>query len=147
MNRSWRVLLVIVFLAIAGPVHADDSQSSTSSDPVFVGAGDIASCGLKGDEQTAKLIETLIEQFDSTVFTAGDNAYENGTLAEFNRCYGPSWGKFKSRTRPAPGNHEYVTPGATAYFSYFGDNAGPKGKGYYSFDLGAWHIVSLNSNL
>ncbi|HVI70844.1 MAG TPA: hypothetical protein VM656_05075, partial [Pyrinomonadaceae bacterium] len=63
-----------------------------------------------------------------------------------SECYEPSWGQFKERTRPAPGNHEYETEGASAYFDYFGDGAGQPGKGYYSYDLGSWHIVALNSN-
>jgi 3',5'-cyclic AMP phosphodiesterase CpdA len=66
---------------------------------------------------------------------------------EFARCYEPTWGRHKSRTRPRPGNHEYETPGASAYFDYFGDAAAPWSPGFYSFDLGSWHIVSLNSNI
>jgi len=80
-----------------------------------------------------------------TVFTAGDNAYPDGTAAEFAACYEPTWGRHKARTRPAPGNHDYHTSGASAYYAYFGAAAGPPGRGYYSYDLGAWHIVSLNS--
>jgi Calcineurin-like phosphoesterase len=81
------------------------------------------------------------------LFTLGDNAYMNGTFREFENCYGPTWGRWKARTRPAPGNHEYHTPGASAYFEYFGANAGPPGLGYYSFELGAWHVISLNSEI
>jgi hypothetical protein len=110
---------------------------------VLVGAGDIASCkNPEGSLATAK----LIEQIPGTVFAAGDLAYEAGSAAEFQNCYGPSWGRFKDRTKPAPGNHEYVEPSAHAYFEYWGPQAGPAGKGYYSFDLGGWHIVALNTN-
>jgi hypothetical protein len=109
----------------------------------LVGAGDIASCkNLEGARATAK----LIEQIPGTVFAAGDLAYESGSAAEFRECYGPTWGRFKERTRPTLGNHEYVDPGAHAYFEYWGEQAGPVGKGYYSFDLGNWHIVALNTN-
>ena len=66
--------------------------------------------------------------------------------SEFANCYDPTWGRHKSRTRPAPGNHEYLTSGATGYFGYFGAAAGDPQKGYYSYDLGSWHIVVLNSN-
>ena len=110
---------------------------------VFVGAGDIASCGSSGDEQTAALLDNI----SGTVFTLGDNAYDNGTAAEYANCYGPSWGRHKGRTRPAAGNHDYQTPGASGYFGYFGAAAGDPTKGYYSYDLGGWHIVVINSNL
>jgi hypothetical protein len=116
---------------------------SPSGDPVIVGAGDIASCKLAGDEATARLIDGIA----GTVFTAGDNAYESGTPAEFAQCYDPTWGRFKSRTRPAAGNHDYVTPDATGYKAYFGAAAtNGKGKTWYSYDLGTWHIVVLDSN-
>ena len=110
---------------------------------VFVGAGDIANCGTTTDEATAKLLDGI----SGTVFTAGDNAYTNGTDAEFAACYEPTWGRHKARTRPAPGNHDYNTSGATGYFNYFGASAGPSGRGYYSYDLGDWHIISLNSEV
>lgn len=110
---------------------------------VLVGAGDIAACGSRGTEATA----ALLDQVDGTVFTAGDNAYFQGTMLQYMQCYDPTWGRHKGRTRPSPGNHEYETPGASAYFEYFGPSAGPRGVGYYSFDIGAWHVVSMNSNV
>ena len=112
------------------------------SDPVLVGAGDIASCRNSGASATA----TLIESIPGTVFTAGDNAYERGSVLDYQRCYGPTWGAFRTRTRPAPGNHEYASAGARAYFRYFGQLAGPAGKGWYAYDLGTWRIYVLNSN-
>ncbi len=105
-------------------------------------AGDIASCGSSGDEATAALLDA---NPGGTVLTLGDNVYENGTVAEFANCYNPSWGRHKARTLPSPGNHDYNTPGAPGYFSYFGAAAGPDTRGYRSFDIGAWHIVQLNS--
>jgi hypothetical protein len=81
-----------------------------------------------------------------TVAALGDLAYENGSLAEFNACYQPSWGPLKSITKPAPGNHEYQTPGAAGYFAYWGAVAGNPSQGWYSYDIRRWHIVSLNSN-
>lgn len=109
---------------------------------VLVGAGDIARCDGEGDEATARLLEDI----PGTVFTLGDNAYQKGSRSDFAECYDPSWGRHKDRTRPAVGNHEYATPGAEAHFDYFGDAAGNPERGYYSYDLGAWHIVVLNSN-
>jgi hypothetical protein len=111
-------------------------------DPVLVGAGDIASCSKSGDTKTARLVQAI----PGTVFTAGDNAYTRGTLAQFQSCYDPTWGAFKSRTRPSPGNHEYRTAGASGYFSYFGPLAGTAGEGWYAYDLGEWRIYALNSN-
>ncbi len=107
----------------------------------LVGAGDIADCRSNFDSQTADLVDAI----PGTVFTLGDNAYEDGKPSEFNDCYGPTWGRFKGRTSPAPGNHDYHTDGAAGYFSYFGDRAGPGGRGYYAYDRGAWRIYSLNS--
>jgi hypothetical protein len=108
---------------------------------VFVGAGDIANCSNTHSEETAKLIDNI----PGAVFTIGDNAYQNGTLAEYMNCYDPTWGRFKDRTYPAVGNHEYQTTGASGYYTYFGAAAGDPTKGYYSFDLGSWHIIVLNS--
>src|SRR5207245_11006940 len=88
---------------------------------VLVGAGDIASCkSLEGARATAK----LIEQIPGTVFATGDLAYEKGSATEFKNCYDPAWGRFKDRTKPALGNHEYVDPTASGYFQYWGTQAG-----------------------
>src|SRR5215469_9149252 len=113
-----------------------------SADPVLVGAGDIADClDLAGAEATAKLLDAI----PGEVFTVGDNAYDSGTAAQFKNCYGPTWGRFKNRTHPSPGNHEFHSGGATPYFDYFGKNAGNPTRGYYSYELGAWHVIALNS--
>jgi len=112
-----------------------------AADPVLVGAGDIANCSRSQDTATAKLLGSI----SGTVFTAGDNVYTHASASEFTNCYGPTWGQYKSRTRPAIGDEDYETSGATGYFGYFASRAGPAGKGYYSYSLGAWHIVVLNS--
>ena len=112
------------------------------SDAVLVGAGDIAGSG-PGAEATAKLLDGIA----GTVFTAGDNAYEDGTDSQFANYYNPTWGRHKGRTLPAAGNHDYATGGATGYYNYFGAAAGDPSKGYYSYNLGAWHVVVLNSNV
>ncbi|HKV04131.1 MAG TPA: metallophosphoesterase [Candidatus Acidoferrales bacterium] len=113
-----------------------------SGDPVLIGAGDIADCAdLSGAEATAKILEAT----PGTVFTAGDDAYPSGTKEQFANCYDKTWGRVKSRTRPSPGNHEFHSGGAAPYFDYFGASAGDPKTGYYSYDLGAWHIVVLNS--
>ena len=110
---------------------------------ILVGAGDIASCGKNSDEATALLVDNI----PGTVMVLGDNVYENGTTSEFNNCYHPTWGRHKARTKPATGNHEYNSSGAAPYYAYFGAAAGIAGQGYYSYDLGAWHIIVLNSSI
>lgn len=110
--------------------------------PVLLAAGDIAQCGKPYAAATAALLRDL----PGTVATLGDNAYDAGSRQEFATCYGPTWGAEKARTKPAAGNHEYNTRGARGYFGYFGSAAGNQRAGYYSYDLGAWHIVVLNSN-
>jgi hypothetical protein len=151
-SRGFLVLALLLFAAILTAVAAGPRArlSAQTADPVLVGAGDIAVCGLSGDEATADLLDGIA----GTVVTLGDNAYSNGTLTEYNTCYGPSWGRHKARTQPAPGNHEYNTSGAAGYYGYFGDAATPQQpgcrsncQGYYSYNLGAWHIVVLNSEI
>jgi hypothetical protein len=115
--------------------------SAQNASQVLVGAGDIASCDSDKAQATAKLLDKI----PGTVFTIGDHAYPKGTARQFSECYDPSWGRHHARTRPAPGNHDYESQRAAPYFKYFGANAGPAGRGYYSYDLGSWHMVSLNS--
>jgi len=111
---------------------------------VLVGAGDIARCDATRDEQTAAILDTI----PGTVFTVGDNVLESASNGppDFNNCYAPSWGRHKARTRPALGHREGFSPGSATYYDYFGAAAGVRGKGYYSYDLGAWHVIVLNSN-
>jgi hypothetical protein len=110
---------------------------------VLVGAGDIAVCGAPGAEITARLIEQVP---GAAVFTAGDNTNELTTQpASLKPCFDQTWGRFKDRIRPAPGNHEFYFEGASDYFAYFGAAAGAPGQGWYSYGLGGWHIVVLNS--
>ena len=108
----------------------------------FVGAGDIADCSLTSDEATAQLLDAI----PGTVFTVGDNAYPSGSADAYNDCYEPTWGRHKDRTHPSVGDNEYENAGAAPYFDYFGAAAGDPAKGYYSYEVGNWHIISLNSN-
>ena len=124
---------------LAAKPHRD---GTAAADPVLVGAGDIADCATTADSATADLLDGIA----GTVFTLGDNAYPDGSAADFSDCYAPTWGRHLSRTRPATGNHDYITADASAYFDYFGSVAGARGRGWYSYDLGSWHIVVLNSN-
>jgi acid phosphatase type 7 len=141
MRIVWLLVGLVVFSSSLLILSLSIDENAQAGDPVLVGAGDIATCKQQGDEATAKLLANI----SGTVFTLGDNVYENGTAAEFANCYGPSWGTFKYRTRPSVGNHEYNTAGASGYFGYFGAKAGDPSKGYYSYNMGSWHIVVLNS--
>lgn len=133
-------LAVATALVVGLQVAGDDPRAAQAR--VLVGAGDIATCDSRADSATAR----IIEQTAGTVFTLGDNAYPVGSLELFRRCYDPTWGRFKRRTRPAPGNHDYATPNAEGYFDYFGTAAGRRGQGYYRYQLGSWNIIVLNSN-
>jgi len=126
-----------------------------SSADVIVAAGDIAKCEKTTDEQTARVVDSLVLQYPrATVVPLGDLVYPAGTRGAFTQCYTPSWGRFRSKTRPVAGSHEYdASPEATPYFDYFNGagvsdgKAGPRGKGYYSWNPnGSWHVVVLNSN-
>ena len=126
-----------------GASDVDTAVVKVVAPNVLVGAGDIADCTRNQDSLTANLMDTI----PGTVFADGDNAYPDGSSTVYKNCYNPTWGRFKSRTKPVPGNHDYLTAGAAGYFNYFGSLAGPSGKGYYSYDLGNWHVVALNSNI
>jgi acid phosphatase type 7 len=124
------------------PATPSGPPSTSPDDPVFVGAGDIADCNTDADEATAALLDNIA----GTVFTTGDNAYPEGRLRDFEECYEPTWGRHKDRTRPVPGNHDHRTDGLEGYLEYFGDAAvNSDGDPWYSYDLGAWHIIALDS--
>jgi hypothetical protein len=119
------------------------STSEQKATVTVLAAGDIAECDHQGDEATAGI---LAQYPHATILTLGDNAYQRGTPADFRNCYAPSWGKFKDRTRPATGNHDEETKNAQGYWDFFGSRGGPYDEYYYSYDLGAWHMVVLNSD-
>lgn len=123
----------------AGPYSAAANVAVVP--PVLIGAGDIAVCR----SQMTALTAAIVRRIPGTVFTAGDNAYQDGSSAEFAECYDPTWGQFRVRTRPSPGGHDYHTPGAAGYFDYFKASAGPRGLGYYSYSVGTWHVIVLNT--
>jgi hypothetical protein len=135
-------LLPTAALCLLAGLFAGRAAPAAAADPVLVAAGDIAYCSNDNDQATAVLLDNIA----GTVVTLGDNAYDLGTTMQFTDCYGPTWGRHIARTKPAPGNHDYLTAGAAGYYGYFGAAAGDPAKGYYSYDLGAWHIVVINSN-
>ncbi|MEQ1693741.1 MAG: DNRLRE domain-containing protein [Gemmatimonas sp.] len=171
--RAFRATAIVVVTAISGALLAtcsdvntltrvDGTQTmrpradvTTAADPMVVAAGD-AVCGTgtpAGTPCKHAAVASLITSLNPTaVLLLGDNQYENGTLSDYNTYYNASWGAFKSITKPSAGNHEYNTANASGYYDYFngvGVQAGPAGdraKGYYSFNLGAWHLIALNSN-
>jgi hypothetical protein len=135
-------IVAVVLLAASGPSRIIRPVAAADDDVVFVGAGDIANCEILGG---ARATASLLDRIEGAVFTLGDHAYQHGSEKEFRDCYDPTWGRHKARTHPTVGNHDMITDRGRPYFKYFGDNAGPDERGYYSFDLGAWHIISLNS--
>jgi 3',5'-cyclic AMP phosphodiesterase CpdA len=144
------VALVIVGVGLGmaavlggGGSEGGGSEASGGKSAMLLAAGDIAECDHQGDEATA---EILAQYPDATIATLGDNAYQEGTDEQFKSCYDASWGKFKDRTMPATGNHDESTKNAQGYWDYFGDRGGPYDKYYYSYDLGSWHLVVLNSD-
>jgi calcineurin-like phosphoesterase family protein len=128
-------LLLVVLLSLTGGKLIEASAATPTA--VLVGAGDISSCGNDNDAKTA----LLLSRVPGTVFTIGDNVYQSGTSRQFTTCYNPTWGKYKRRTMPVPGNHDYVTSGAAGYFNYF-----HRAK-YYAYNRGAWRIYALNSEI
>ncbi len=165
VDRSFLVtvndgVLNIVFTTVAdnalvGAIEVLPSGTA-ATDPVVAAAGDIA-CdpanvsynggnGTPGACRMRATSDLLLTVNPHAVLALGDNQYEDGALSKFRQSYDPTWGRLKGITYPVVGNHEYGTPGAAGYFDYFGAVAGPRDKGYYSFDLGAWHIIALNSN-
>lgn len=136
-----------VTLSVSDGRGGSNSASTTAtitrpSASILVGAGNIASSG-NNDEATAKLIDALP---GATVFTLGDNAFEYGTDSDYATYYHPTWGRHRARTRPVLGNHDYMTANAEGAFNYFGDRIGPRGNGYYSYEVGDWHVIVLNDN-
>ena len=138
------------------PPSADASpeEVALSGASVLIGAGDIGVCDGTGDDSTAAIVDSVLRAdsvagVEHAVFTVGDNAYPSGSALQYERCFGTSWGDTAKRImksiRPALGNHEYQTPGASPHFAYFGERAGERGKGYYAYDIGEWRAIVLNS--
>jgi hypothetical protein len=145
-------LSIVAIIAIAaafacmdqfdGALQPSEATALAEFPAILLAVGDVAGCPERyKDELTADLVADL----PGTIALLGDVVYEDGKRWEFNQCYDPSWGRVLSRSRPAPGNHEYRAEQAGPYYQYFGSRAGPSRKGYYSYTLGAWRIYALNS--
>ena len=153
LRRGTTIQTVAVVLCVA---CADDERGVLPAGPraalnpplpapvTLVGAGNVSRCGAPGADATALLLDSV----PGTVFALGDAAYPDGTPAQYQSCYDPTWGRQKARTFPAPGNRDYDSSASAAgYFGYFGAAAGDAATGgYYSYDVGAWHVIVLNSN-
>ncbi len=150
----------LLVLTLTGCASGHRSAAADVAGPVIPGsgitvfaAGDIADCRRSpaADTMAARsaglIAASLASDASAIVLTLGDNVYQSGTSAEHADCYAPTWGRFKQRTLPSPGNHEYYSKDAAGYYDYFGDLAGPQRRGYYSKEVGDWHVISLNSNL
>jgi hypothetical protein len=118
-------------------------SGSTPVTTIALGVGDIGMCGRPAVAEVARLVASL----QGHLLLAGDIAYFQGSAADFRDCFNPSWGQFRDRWNAVPGNHEYESPGAAPYFAYFGEAAGPSGRGYYAINQGEWLILMLDSNI
>ena len=128
--------------SVVAPTPEPTPTPTAEAAATLTAAGDIAGCDRDGDSATAALVAEL----DGTVATLGDHAYPNGSDETFSQCYDPTWGAFRDRTRPAVGNHDLAGDGGAAYYRYFDGRAGIPGEGWYSYDIGDWHVVVLNTN-
>lgn len=167
LRRGLPALALVALIAAVGSGRSSRvvASAGATGDPVIATAGDI-SCdptisGYNGGNGTATRCrqrytsDLLVDGGFAAVLDLGDNQYECGSLTAYQQAYDPSWGRVKSITRPSPGNHEYLTSGglgcdssnanAAGYFNYFGSAAGTRGQGWYSYDIGTWHIIALNS--
>ncbi|MEP6757963.1 MAG: DNRLRE domain-containing protein [Actinomycetota bacterium] len=122
-------------IAAAGDIACANTDASFNG-----GAGTSTACH---ELYTSNL---LVSGGYAAVLPLGDNQYNSGSLSQFNAVYAPTWGRVKTITHPVIGNHEYGTPNGSGYFTYFGSSAGDPAKGYYSYDIGSWHVIALNSN-
>jgi len=138
------------------PIDAPASEIALAGGAVLIGTGDIGNCGDIGDEGTARIVDSVLATnarsgVPTAVFALGDMAYPMATDRQLRRCFGRSWGDPKKRImgalRPVMGNHDWQAGKGIPYYRYFGSKAGPVGKGYYSYDLGDWHVIALNSEL
>ena len=154
--RPTRGLFVVSLVALAALAVQCGKGSPTAPTPpgtvipipgartsILIGAGDIGECGSPGTIATGRLIEATLGE----VFLAGDIAYNQGTMAQFQNCFEPYWGHARDRWRPVPGNHEYESQNAAPYFQFFGPSSGPRSVGYYRFQSGEWLVLMLNSNI
>jgi hypothetical protein len=154
MTISTSSRFVCLVLSLLPSLWHSTSQAQQKAKPqMILAAGDIADCRrLKAEftksENTAQVVEAaLAADSNAYVITLGDNTYPIGKPSEFDECYDKTWGRFKHRTLPSPGNHDYGVPAAHGYYNYFDELAGPDRRGYYKKNLGNWLILSLNSNI
>jgi hypothetical protein len=138
-----RAALVCLALAACGGADSTGPALEPSAHlppETILAASNIASCGSPNDEATASLLDSI----PGTVFAVGDNAFPDGSVTAYTNCYAPSWGRHLARTYAVLGNREYASGTSTPAFDFFGDRLGPRGLGYYSLNLGNWHIIVLN---
>ncbi|MEP7325793.1 MAG: metallophosphoesterase [Gemmatimonadota bacterium] len=138
------------------PAEAPAALVALAGASIMIAVGDIGNCSTNGDELTAGLVDSVLKadsaaKVEDAVLTLGDNAYPGGSARDFARCFAPSWGdtnrRIMKRIHPSPGNHEHLSGMAAPYYEYFGNRAGSSKKGYYSYNLGEWHFISLNSEM
>lgn len=165
--RWFSFLLLVILLGVGftcapavqitpPPAAATAAEVALSGASVLIGSGDIGNCNHDGAALTSKLMDSVLRadsaaKVHDEAFTLGDNAYPSGSGSDFAMCFAPTWGDssklIMKNIRPAVGNHEHLSGGASPYYTYFGSRAGPAEKGYYSYNVGAWHAIVLNSEI
>ena len=161
--HSLLMVLLVVVLSCPPPVQitpppadAPASEVALTGASVLIGAGDIGNCNNPGARATAVLMDSVLRadsaaKVHDEAFTLGDNAYPGGSVQDFAQCFAPTWGDstklIMKNIRPALGNHEHLSGGGAPYYKYFGSRAGPTDKGYYSYSVGEWHAIVLNSEI
>jgi predicted phosphodiesterase len=158
-GAAWCALLVLGLLTVVTgctnpqrstapngtPTQPGGRVTGPAAGPVVTIAGDIAG-GQRKDKETAKLVEAIDPDY---VLTAGDNAYTDGTRSDYEK-YDETWGRFKDKTYPAPGNHDYHEEAGDPpyYYTYFADQLPDENDGqYYAFNVGKWRLYSLNCEI
>lgn len=154
--RNWIRMIAVGLVVLAAACGGKDTTAvppdTTVTPPpppppatavTLVAAGNISKCTNQNDEITAQIIDTMTT---ATVLVVGNAANPGGLPGDYTNCYDPTWGRFKARTYGVIGNHDYDSlPNGDGFFGYFGQRGGQAGKGFYSFDVGAWHVIVLNT--
>jgi hypothetical protein len=141
------VLRIVAAVSVASAALVASEGTGAAVTASMVAISDVAGCTADHQPRGSRTVANVVANLSGPLAVVGDEVQGLSTkLIDFRNCYDPAWGRFNSRARPVPGNHEYLTSGAAGYFDYFGSRAGTRGKGYYAYSVGDWKVLALNSN-